>query len=43
MHPDFPFKIDLSIVRQASAAKSIVESNIFKMVPNYEIEYRSYK
>lgn len=38
IHKDLPIKIDLSIVRQTSSSNSISESNIFKMIPNYEIE-----
>ena len=37
-NPKFPFKIDLSIVREVQHTKSISETNLFRSNPKYEIE-----
>jgi len=38
LHEDIPIRVDFSIVRESNSSNSISESNIFKMVPKYEIE-----
>ncbi|ALH23208.1 mRNA capping enzyme [Chrysochromulina ericina virus CeV-01B] len=38
IHKDIPIRVDLSIVRESNSNNSISESNIFKMIPKYEIE-----
>ena len=37
-NPDFPVRVDMSIVREAKATKNIRDTNIFKLNPKYEIE-----
>lgn len=38
IHQDIPIRVDFSIVRESHSNNSISESNIFKMIPKYEIE-----
>jgi len=39
IHPDYPIRIDLSIVRESTdKGKSFKDTNIFRLAPKYEIE-----